>query len=193
MYIFNFCKFIALIDSQLDYIFTLMTVFLSLMSILSTLLIYGGIRNKIKYPIVVDFVAYLTTIDICLWNLLPAFLRIFSGGKWEAEQNISSVEILYVYTLEFISLLFFYLSISVVFRIRNLNFCYLRLSLLKRIIRSNNIQILNTYSKYSSRFRRCYDLFFILIITSGLYLAINRIFGISATIIPVLDLSLIHI
>jgi hypothetical protein len=174
------------LNSGLDYLFVLMTILLSLVSIFATLLTYGSIRDKVRHSIVVDFVAFLTTIDIFLWNLLPAFLRIFSGGQWESDQGISSFEMIQVYTLEFVSLLLFYLSFFVVFRIRKLNSCYFGIASVKRIIHSNKSHILHTYSQFLSPIIKRYDLFFILIILSGLYITIgSRFFGIeNPTIIP---------
>lgn len=176
------------------YALTPITILLSAVSILISLIVYGSIRDKVKFPVVVDFVAFLTAVDLFLWHLMPAILRFISGGQHEVVDGIDASEILQVYFIEFASLLFFYVSFIAIFRVSKLNFVYLNRSSVLEIIRCNRIQVSSLYSSYSSLSMKPQKLFSQLIVAMGVYFELQRlILGAEPGIMPALDWLLVPV
>jgi hypothetical protein len=173
---------------------TLTTIALSILSIIISLIVYGSIREKVKYSVVIDFVAFLTLVDIFLWNLMPAILRLFSGGQHEISIGVSPVEMLEVYTIEFISLLLFYIAFIAIFRVTKLNFVYFRLNSIRKIIYRNKSQVSNLYTPYFSSKLKPFKLFSIFIIALGVYFEIQKLaLGGQVGITPALDWILVPV
>jgi hypothetical protein len=95
-------------------------IFSAILSILSSLIMMLVVIACFKQVLVVNndklfikFLAYLFTVDIALWFLMPATLRLFSNGQYEKELGIFPYEISFVYFVEMISTIIFFIVISV--------------------------------------------------------------------------------
>lgn len=176
------------------YFVTLASILFSLISILISLITFGSVRDKVKFPIVVDFLAFMATINIILWHLMPAVLRLFSGGQHEIADLIDPAEILEVYSIEFLSLFVFLCSFFIFTGISKLKLTYIRRSSLKQVVRENTIHIRNFYLSYLLQRVKPEKFFLIFIVSLGVLFNIQRlIIGIQPTIIPALDWLIVPI
>lgn len=66
-------------------------------------LFWRTLRKRHPSPILFDLLMYFVALKIVLVMWLPAFLRVFSGWRFERQINATSQEVALVYGLEFIS------------------------------------------------------------------------------------------
>jgi len=169
------------------------SVGLSFLSIFLTLLTYGSIRNKVKNPIVIDFVTFLSVIVLLMWHFLPSLLRLFSGSQFEVEIGIMPSEILMVYFLEFISLVIFYIVILISFRVTKISLIYVRIKLLMRALVKGKEEIVKIYLIRGDTRLREFVVFSMIMSVLGFYVTFSRALTGGASIAPLFDWILLPV
>lgn len=173
---------------------TFITIILSLVSLMVAVAVFGSIRNKTKYPIVIDFLAFASAVNIFLWHSMPAILRLSSYGQHEVSDRIDHFEILTVYTIEFISFILFFIPFLIIFRVKKINLLYFRKSSILQIISDNRSYVYNNYSSYFLQSIRPHSLFILILTFIGLYFQFQRHFiGQDPSLFPALDWLLVPI
>jgi len=172
----------------------LICILLSGVGVYAALLVFGSIRIKVRFPIVIDFLAFFTFVNVFLWHVLPAFLRILSQGQHEKNDGILPFEILQVYTFELFSFLIFLLPFMAVFQIKSLNHVYLKSSSLQKIISQNRMELREFYRSYSLRKFQPHRSFTLFIILLGIYFELQKlILKIDAGLFPPIDWLLVPV
>lgn len=118
----------------MDFIYLLFTNILSVLLILLLFVIWKRLRNQFAQPVIFDLVAYFALSKLLLYFLLPAFLRMISDWKYEKEVGVMPYEMAMVYTIEFISYVFWMTTVFVITEL-----CYSRRELKKR--KKNSIAV----------------------------------------------------
>lgn len=92
---------------------SLFSIFASLIMIMVIYGFFNEILIKYKHKLFIKFLAYLFILNVGLWFLMPAVLRLLSNGQFEKEIGISAHEIGFVYFAEMISTIIFFLVLSI--------------------------------------------------------------------------------
>lgn len=128
-------------------ILTAFTVVISLINILVTLVVFAGLRKKYRYPLPLDFFAFLFLASFIMWYLVPAVLRLFSNSQYELAVGIDNIEILQVYLYETISLISYLAAFPLIFKTNKFSFAYLRPNTLIHIMKRSRATVKSLYVK----------------------------------------------
>jgi hypothetical protein len=78
---------------------------------------WKGIRSSFKFQLVVDLIFFFIFVKLLLYYLMPTVLRIISDYQFLKIDRVDPIELVYVYGIEFISWMFWLLTLYLIFKL----------------------------------------------------------------------------